>query len=550
MTLHHSAKPAYRAALRAIADGPEPGKVWPTSSALAAFLGRDLSNLRKGLSAMHKAGLITSNYSMLTSEGRALLDELEAESEISTRLKAIEGAGDPDANVVLHEQITPDALNPRKDFDEAGLDELAASIRDHGLLQNLIVRPPTYSPAGFARYRLVSGERRWRAIGKLIAAGDWPSDRPIAILIRGENDEEHATLALIENLQRQDLKPLEEAQAIKALVDNQGLGTAEIARRVGLSQRWVQERIRLLNLPGDKLEKMQQGEFSIEDARKHFANQPKAPTLSDRAWLIALEAFDARAELEAGHMVPANKPTDPADIDAVAELAAAYILELAPQVDADHRRTGTYGISFRYMLDTALELKFGPEVKNPDLRAVIISEFQAPFTAIAPITGPYVSAFLNPPYQVDLELQAEQQAIAAALAASAEKIRQADEERRRRLAEADQITESLIRANAATPPDFEPAAEGFHDLTRRLADHIGAPLPWSTSAGLILDAEGREIRLSENWSNLGKLRSTLIAIAVNQAAGLVMPQPPETPIEDENEAELEDNLDDFAEVEQ
>lgn len=166
--------------------------------------------------------------------------------------------------------IEPLPGNPRKHFDEAALDELAASIATRGVIQPIIVRPK-----GNGRFQLVAGERRWRAAQKARL-------HQIPALVRELDDREVMALALIENLQREDLNPVEEARAYQRLSDNEGMTQAEIARMVEKSRSHVANIQRLLNLPEKVLDLVEAGRLSMGHARA-LIGQEDAATLAQRA---------------------------------------------------------------------------------------------------------------------------------------------------------------------------------------------------------------------------------------------------------------------------
>src|SRR3954462_13065049 len=146
-------------------------------------------------------------------------------------------AGGPELRELDVSQIEPNPDQPRARFDAGSLDALAGSIGSVGLLQPLIVRP-----LDDGRYELVAGERRWRAAQK---AG---IDR-IPAVIRTSPEDERLQAALIENMVREDLNPVEEARACASLVDDLGISKEELARRVGRSRAAISNLIRLLDLP-------------------------------------------------------------------------------------------------------------------------------------------------------------------------------------------------------------------------------------------------------------------------------------------------------------
>src|SRR4051794_15440231 len=159
-------------------------------------------------------------------------------------------AGGPELRELEVTQIEPNPDQPRARFDPAGLDALAGSIGSVGLLQPLIVRP-----LDDGRFELVAGERRWRAAQK---AG---IDRVPAV-VRTSPEDERLQAALIENMVREDLNPVEEARACAALVDALGISKEELARRVGRSRAAISNLIRLLDLPDPVLGLLERGELS------------------------------------------------------------------------------------------------------------------------------------------------------------------------------------------------------------------------------------------------------------------------------------------------
>jgi len=153
------------------------------------------------------------------------------------------------------DSISPNPYQPRASFDEEALAELTASIREKGLLQPVVVRH-----AGDGRYELIAGERRFRAAQRAGLTR-------LPILVRDANDSEALELALIENLQRENLNPIEEARAFQRLADEFGLAQEDIAQRVAKSRSAVTNSLRLLQLPPDVLAKVESGALSAGHAR-------------------------------------------------------------------------------------------------------------------------------------------------------------------------------------------------------------------------------------------------------------------------------------------
>ncbi len=159
------------------------------------------------------------------------------------------------ATIVPVEAIAPNPAQPRRHFDEESLDSLAASIRRHGLLQPLLVRR---LPHG---YELIAGERRWRAAQRAGLT-------EVPVVVRdAEAPPQRLELALIENLQREDLTPLEEAEAYRQLMDLHGLTQDEIAQRVGKSRPAIANALRLLGLPETVKAQLARGELTAGHAR-------------------------------------------------------------------------------------------------------------------------------------------------------------------------------------------------------------------------------------------------------------------------------------------
>jgi ParB family chromosome partitioning protein len=178
------------------------------------------------------------------------------------------------------ELIRPNPEQPRTRFDPASIRSLAASIADAGIVQPLIVRP-----LADGRYELIAGERRWRAARE---AGV----QTVPAIVRDEAEADRLQTALIENVAREDLNPIDEARACAALVEDLGLSKEELARRLGRSRSAVSNLIRLLDLPDEVLDLLASGELSEghgrailqvpgNDARRSLAREAAA-----RGWSV------------------------------------------------------------------------------------------------------------------------------------------------------------------------------------------------------------------------------------------------------------------------
>jgi ParB family chromosome partitioning protein len=155
--------------------------------------------------------------------------------------------------------IRPNTRQPRRRLDGEGIDELAESIRAQGLVQPVVVRT---APDG--GYELIAGERRWRA-ARVAGLATVPA------LVRESDDRDSLLLALVENVAREDLSPVDEARAYAVLMDEFGLALGEVAEQVGRSKPTVSNRVRLLELPDDVLGLVERGQLSEGHARAVLA---------------------------------------------------------------------------------------------------------------------------------------------------------------------------------------------------------------------------------------------------------------------------------------
>jgi ParB family chromosome partitioning protein len=152
-------------------------------------------------------------------------------------------------------KVEPRLDQPRKSFDEEAMDELISSIREHGVIQPLTVRP---LDGGY--YQIIAGERRWRA------AREAGLDR-VPVKVIEADDRKAMELALVENLQREDLNPMEEARGYETLIKEYGLTQEETAQRVGKSRPVVANALRILRLPTDVCQLVEEGRLSLSLAR-------------------------------------------------------------------------------------------------------------------------------------------------------------------------------------------------------------------------------------------------------------------------------------------
>ncbi|MCB1681110.1 MAG: ParB/RepB/Spo0J family partition protein [Rhodospirillales bacterium] len=196
--------------------------------------------------------------------GRGLNALFEDEEEAYAPIDDIDDPPGRERRVVGIDEVSPGPQQPRKHFDSQALEELALSIREHGILQPLLVRE------GSAGYEIIAGERRWRAaqIAQL---------HEVPVIILDLDDIEALKIALIENLQREDLDPIEEAAGYQKLLDTYGQTQEELAKSVGKSRSHIANMIRLLALPDSVQGQVSEGKLSMGHARTLItAENPEA----------------------------------------------------------------------------------------------------------------------------------------------------------------------------------------------------------------------------------------------------------------------------------
>ena len=233
--------------------------------------------------------------------------------------------------------IDPNRDQPRKEFDSEALSELADSISQHGVLQPLLLRP---MPTG--GYRIVAGERRWRA-ARMAGLTEVPA------VIREMTDAEEMLFALIENLQREDLTPLEEARGYRTLIEAQDFTQEEVSQAVGKSRPAVTNALRLLNLPEDIQRMLEDGEITAGHARTllSFKNEEDmrlgAKKAKEGASVRELEALAKRLNEAANQVQP--KVSRKNQYFEEAQLAVGEYLNRKVKV-AGTKKKGTLQIEF------------------------------------------------------------------------------------------------------------------------------------------------------------------------------------------------------------
>lgn len=237
-------------------------------------------------------------------------------------------------------KVEPRADQPRTSFDEEALHDLAESIAQYGLIQPILVRK---LDSGY--YQIIAGERRWRA-SRLAGLTEIP------VRIVEADDRRTAELALVENLQREDLNPIEEAKGYRTLMEDYGLSQEEVARGVGRSRPAVANALRLLSLSPQVMELVEKGELSAGHARA-LVPIPDGGRQLEAARQVIKQAFSVRkTELLAGKILKERAAVPPETeagltIDYAAELSAELSALLGRKVQLiDGRRSGRIELSF------------------------------------------------------------------------------------------------------------------------------------------------------------------------------------------------------------
>ena len=274
----------------------------------------------------------------------ALMGETRREEPLARSAGDAAALGETGLAMLAVADIEPHPDQPRRHFDEAALEDLARSIAVRGVIQPVVVRP-----LGENRYQLVAGERRWRAAQRAKV-------HEIPAIVRKLDEREVTALALIENLQREDLNPVEEARAYQRLSERDGLTQQEISEFVDKSRSHVANLMRLLGLPEEVLSQVETGALTMGHARALAALPDPVPI----ARQIVAKGLSVRdAERLAKRAAKGDEPTAPrraragrdpsnsADIAAVqAHLEEFLGLKVAIQTDADPR-TGSVTIRYR-----------------------------------------------------------------------------------------------------------------------------------------------------------------------------------------------------------
>lgn len=251
-------------------------------------------------------------------------------------------------------KVEPNPDQPRQEFDPEELQNLADSIAEHGVIQPLTVRE-----TGSGYYQIIAGERRWRA-ARMANLMEIP-----AVVVEAD-DRKAMELALIENLQRQDLNPVEEALGYQSLMNDFGMTQEDTARRVGKSRPTVTNALRLLNLAPEVLEQVKSGALSAGHARAVLSVKDPKKQVQAAQKIAALGLSVRQAELLCKNMTKEPKPEKPATlaVDYVAECEKNLSKHLGRGVKiVNGKRKGRFELEFygqedlQVLLDALMKIK-------------------------------------------------------------------------------------------------------------------------------------------------------------------------------------------------
>jgi len=316
------------------------------------------SALGRGLSA-----LISTPVSAMAKPGSAL-----ASNEPTQQLEQFEAKqSHPSFETVSTEKgvqylsigaVINNPLQPRREFKEEDLADLTNSIKTQGILQPILVRP---SKGNADQFEIVAGERRWRAAKNADLL-------QVPVIIRDLNDQDTLEISIIENIQRQDLSPIEEARAYERLAAEFKLGHQEIADRVGKNRASITNYLRLLKLPSDVIEMMRSGEISMGHAKAILTiKEPNAQlslarkSVKESLSVRQLEAIVSRVVvLDAGHRLPVSEsnrelPELPATSNHFPEVMDRMRNTLGTKVNLRHHASGKGKIEIEYFSEQELD---------------------------------------------------------------------------------------------------------------------------------------------------------------------------------------------------
>ncbi len=505
--------------LRAIPAGG-----WTTLVDLATIAGRAAHNIKRDLERLQTAGLVDlsagKDKPVLSAEAVAGLAAIDALAN-PVREGPAADTTTPEYRPYVHADLTPNPDQPRKDFKPEALGELAATLLADGQLQNILARPNPHQPG--PALQIVGGERRWRALGLLIEYGKIPADHPVKVEVRNLTDAQVDTLALVENMQRQDLNVMEEARAFTRLNKVHGWSTAEIADKVNKDQRVIQQRLSLLALSAEEQRQLEAGEITFTRALEILRARPKPLDLSPVKAMILAEVLAAAAgERPGAYHHKAECAPGAADDAIAASLVSAGFLT----IEGPDHFTGKF---FARFPDYAVYDRFigqypgiNPTDRSSGLLAIRAAALGADEAERLDSKGTYAAAWLNGPFALTPEGEAIVEQRRAEQAQNAVRAGLADAERdqqMKRLSEADSRTNDLLAAMA------KPRATSQIDGVPDVLDALDLPLPWTFCErrsdgwpGLVA-ANGKSVWLASHMGPSATMCLKLAMAAMNAAAG-------------------------------
>lgn len=493
------------AVLRHIQAQPA-GEPFASFTAIAEALGRDRSNLTKTLNLLAMDELITMTGEnrlliALTDQGRDQLAAIERANNPLAMLQASETAREGDMEVPPS-MVFPDPNQPRRHFDDADLEELAEAIATSQWVGPILVRPlqpiPWINGDTPTGYPLTAGERRWRAVSRLIERKDprWPEGRGIPIQIRDTDPKQTAIIALMENIHRSSLKPLEEAAGFHRLHTEFGVPTDAIAEAAGVHRRTVQQRLQLLELSDADKARLNEGRITVEQARKIVQDRPEPIQMTPAQLMLLVEVAAA--------IFPKGQPQawKETNVDWTAQQDDLF---------EEVRKLGLIGFKSDFMTklwsvnltDAGQRAVTDRFPDFADRRAEILAEVRANGVSAAAAqaadaAGRFVTPWLNAPFEMspaDKEaVELRRQDAAAAEAARDERDRQAAEDARAGRAMLLAVRTFEAEANTMAVPDFVARYGAFWpSLGFRAPVRIDKPTHVHHAEANLVDADGNLI---------------------------------------------------------
>lgn len=534
--------------LRAIAAGG-----WSTMAELANQSGRHPNNVSRDLGAADKGGLIVREPALaLTEAGVAALAAIDrANAETGTNPVRLDDTDQGEGILLLrHDQIHIGKLNPRKKFDPVKMEELVDDIASRGLKTNLHARTLV---GDATTHELIAGERRWRAVGMAIERGLLPADYPIRVLVEDMDDAGHRIAALLENIQRDDLTPLEEAEAFAHLVNTTGLTTAEVAELAKKKSReYVQQRIRLLKLTDYEKARLESGDMSLSEARRALANRVEPLELTAREALVLAEVMAATTEPGSyaarwqTALLDGRAEFEDADLGS---LLRRNLLQIhTPDDQTPHYRITTFNELAWKQIDATM-----PQVLSPANRATALLSYRAAVVGAdaaeqADTDGKFVTPWLNEPFPFSPEQQATADRLEAEKTARADARAAADAERLRAEADKARLKDEIDTADQAFLDDiraFEASASqmphatftvSFAELLARHGVMPGFTVGKDGTQLVLVDGAG--VTLTGFPIRFEAIRR-MQAIALNHAMGAPIYSGDDFAEEDEDEQQLD-----------